>query len=131
MKKLFLVLFMLIGVLSFAQVATETPTQTKTVLDLLKTLVLPVVIAQVLVLVSDAGKYIKAGEFVFSIFFTSKIKPFLITHVLSIVLVALYVFVPYFTMLFTTFTGSELVMTSFGLYAAVTALVDGFLKKTI
>ena len=73
MKKLFLFLTMFVGILTFAQEVNE-PTQTKTLLDLLQTLILPVLLAQVLVLVSDAGKYIKANEFVFSVFFTSKIK---------------------------------------------------------
>lgn len=128
MKKLFLILMLFTGIFTFAQ-EVNAPNQLNTVWGFIQTLVLPTVIAQVLVLLADAGKYIKAGEFSFAVFFTTKLKPFLITHLLSVVLIALYVFVPYFTTIFTSFTGVELTMSSVGLYATVTALVDGFLKK--
>lgn len=131
MKKVFLTLLMFFTIsIIFAQSAEITPVVEVTVWSLFKTILLPAIIAQFIVLFADAKKYYFSPDWNWTIFLTSKIKPFLLTTVGGSILLVILFYVPASKVFIEILTGSPItVITSAALFGAASAIIDGFLFK--
>lgn len=96
----------------------------------IKSIFLPGIVSMLLVLFADAKRYFLSEEWSWKIFFTTKIKPFLLTTVGGVVLYVLLGYVPFLQPFVEILTESELTeITSAAFFGAAVAIVDGFTKK--
>lgn len=100
-------------------------------LSIFLSVLLPGLIGSLSVLFSDAAKYINTPEWNWSIFVSTKIKPFLIINIIALFIIAISQFVPSnYIKFISDIIGTDLsIVSTAALYAAATAIFDGWLKK--
>lgn len=133
MKKIFLTLMLFFTIsIIFAQTEEVTPVVEVGILGLFTTIMLPAIFAQFLVLFADAKKYYFSPTWDWSIFLTSKIKPFLITTVGGTLLLVLLYYIPISKVFVEILIDSPInSITAATLFGAASAIVDGFLVKKL
>ena len=90
------------------------------------------VIGSLASLFADAKKWIGSGQWDWSVFRDTKIKPFLFSLVGSIVLYFLLYYLPMLKPVVEALSGVSLLeITAGALMMAATALIDGFMKPTV
>ena len=92
---------------------------------------LPVIIGQVVVLLTDAKKYMGSGIWDWGVFFKSKIAPFLLTTAASVIVYLLLVYAPFSKPFIEVITGPIGAVTAAGLFGALQSVIDGLLKPTV
>lgn len=100
----------------------------------LLTLVLPGIIGSIAVLFADASKHFSTPNWSWSVFFSTKIKPFLLVNGISLGVVLVAVFLPdlfpYLERLAGFDLGNDPNLIEWGaIVAFATAVIDGFSKK--
>jgi hypothetical protein len=132
MKKLILCLLMLLTVsVIFAQTPEITTSPEVGIWSLFKSIMVPAILAQFLVLFSDAKKYYTSPEWSWNIFFTSKIKPFLFTTIGGIILLVILNYLPIANVFIEILIGSPISsITAASLFGAASAIIDGFIFKS-
>ena len=127
-KRFFLILALFTPLLLLAQeTEVELPKDFNAVLDFF----LPVIIGQIVVLLTDAKKYMGSGIWDWGVFFKSKVTPFLLTTAASVVVYFLIVYVPFSQPFVEVITGPLGVITAAGLFGALQSVIDGLLKPTV
>jgi hypothetical protein len=129
MKKTLLLIALLFGTAIFAQGGDIVAVPT--LWDTIVTIFVPAILAQTLVLFADAKKYYSSEIWSWSIFFGTKIKPFLITTFGGVALYVILQLVPTTQPFIEIFVGSPIASYSAAaLFGAAAAIVDGFTKKS-
>jgi hypothetical protein len=132
MKKLLLCLMLMMTCLTFAQNPEEVVAVNDTFLSTLLSVFVPAILASALVLFADAKKWFMTKEWSWSYFFASKLRPFLYTTIGGVILYVLLTLIPATKPFIEILAGSPLTeLTAGALFAAATAIVDGFTKKVI
>lgn len=122
--------FMLLFIVSVAFAQEIPDAETAASFSAVKSFFLPAIISGALVLWADASKHIRGGTWDTGVFFKTKIKPFLLTTVLGIVLYFVLIYVPMTKPFIEALADSDLAeFTSAGLFGLATSIVDGLLKK--
>lgn len=128
MKKNILVL-----VLSIFCISTLFAMQAETIevtFSAIKSVFLPGIISMLLVLFADAKRYFMSEEWQWSIFFNTKIKPFLFTTIGGILLYIILGLMPFLQPFIEILVESKLTeITSAAFFGMAVAIVDGFTKK--
>ena len=92
---------------------------------------LPVLTGQIIILLSDAKKYMGSGIWSWGVFFSTKIKPFLITLGIAVGVYLLLAYASFMQPFLEVFTGPIGALTAAGLFAAAQAIIDGWSKPTV
>lgn len=128
MKNLFvLIILSLISVPVFGQ--DVDPVETETVFSAALEFFLPALLGSIIMLISDAQKWIGSGMWDWTAFWSTKVKPFLITVAGAIGLYFAILYVPALKRVVEALSQVDLTeFTAFTLFAAVQGLLNGFLK---
>lgn len=127
--KLLFACFYLISVTAVAQ-EIETGDELGTSFLDLKEFFLPTIIASALVLLADAKKWMFSGQWSFKVFLMTKIKPFLLSLIVTIAIYYLIALLPWTKQFIEVLGGYELTTISAAtLSGMATAIIDGFLKR--
>lgn len=98
--------------------------------EAIKTIFLPAILGQLLVLFADARKHYGTIQWSWGIFFDTKIKTFLITTIGGIILYLIIALLPITQQFIETLADSKLTeVTALGFFGLVAGIVDGFSKK--
>ena len=92
---------------------------------------LPAVIGQIVVLLTDAKKYMGSGIWDWGVFLKTKVTPFLLTTAASVVVYLLLLYAPFTKPFIEVVTGPIGAVTAAGLFGALQSVVDGMLKPTV
>lgn len=96
----------------------------------IKSFFLPALGGSVVALLTDAKKYWFTGKWSWSVFFNTKLTPFLLVNVGAILAYLLIAWMPWSKNILEVLAGSELAeLTAFGLIGLAQAAVDGLWKN--
>lgn len=125
MKKLLLLFVLLFSVGAYAQADVELATS----FSAIKSFFAPALLASVLVLWTDASKHLRAGTWETEIFLRTKMKPFLVTHVLAVAIYLLLAYLPISKSFIEILGNSQFAeITAAGIIGMATSILNGLLK---
>lgn len=124
-------MFMLLfSVGAIAQETVGTITELAPEFNALLSFFLPAVTGLALALWADASKHLRAGTWDTGIFLKTKLKPFIITVLLSVALYYALIYVPFLKPFIEVLAGQELVeVTAAGFFGLAGAIIDGLTKS--
>jgi hypothetical protein len=102
----------------------------ETSFNAIKTFFIPSVLASILVLFADASKHLRGGTWDTEVFFTTKLKPFLITMVLAVAIYFLLAYLPISKAFIEILANSSFAeISAAGIIGMATAILDGLTKS--
>lgn len=132
MKKLVFTLLVFLLTFTGAYAITGEIVEGESLISQVLSFFIPAILGSISALVSDAKKWIGSGQWDWDIFWSTKIRPFLYTLVLAVLIFISIKFVPFLTTVYEALSGVSLVeFTAYTLFTAASAIIDGFIKPTI